>query len=166
MSLFGSIKDFIDGKPSKEDEELELDAEPKVKLEPVTYPSNTSSTANSNLISAPVASNATSNKDMNLKVVKPSSYKDVKEVAIYLKNNSTVLLNLESADHEVSRRILDFLAGVTFTIGGTFQKVAKNTFVVTPPNVNIVEAPNKVTATSVSAETLGLSGNSGETLYN
>lgn len=165
MSLFGSIKDFIDGKPSKEDEELELEAEPKVKLEPVTYPSNTSSSTNSSLLTAPAASSAT-NKDMNLKVVKPSSYKDVKEVAIYLKNNSTVLLNLESADHEVSRRILDFLAGVTFTIGGTFQKVAKNTFVVTPPNVNIVEAPNKVTATSVSAETLGLSGNSGETLYN
>ena len=154
MGLFGSIKDFIDGKPTKDEEELDVELDsPRASLEPVR--------------NTPVQNDlALAGSGVDLKVVKPNSYKDVKEVATYLKNYNTVLLNLETADPTVSRRILDFLAGVTFTIGGTFKKIAKNTYVISAPNVNVVEAPNKINASSVSSDTLGLSGSSGETLFN
>ena len=118
---------------------------------------------------SPVSENevsVTSNTSLDLKVAKPVDYTDVKEIANYLKSGHTVLLNLESAEKDPSRRILDFLAGVTFTIGGTLKPVARKTYIISPPNVNVSDAPNNKYASTPSSVTMGLGGGTGETLYN
>lgn len=71
-------------------------------------------------------------------LVKPERFEDAPSVADHLNAKRTVVLNLESAPKEVSRRIVDFLSGVAYANNGQFKKVANNTFIITPFNVDIM----------------------------
>ena len=75
--------------------------------------------------------------NLELKVVKPDRYEDVKQIADHLINRRTVVLNLEGANKETARRIIDFLSGVAYSIDGQLKRVANNTFVITPHNVAV-----------------------------
>ena len=59
-------------------------------------------------------------------------------IADHLKNRKTVLLNLEGADRDMVRLMIDFLRGVTYALGGTLKRVANGTFIVTPYDVDII----------------------------
>lgn len=72
-----------------------------------------------------------------IKVVRPERFDSVKQIADHLLNRRTVVLNLEATNKENSRRIIDFLSGVTYSINGNLRKVANNTFVITPNNVEV-----------------------------
>ncbi|MCL2096585.1 MAG: cell division protein SepF [Oscillospiraceae bacterium] len=74
---------------------------------------------------------------VELKVVKPGDYQEVTQIADHLINRRTVILNLEDTNKETSRRLLDFLAGVAYTIQGQIERVADRTFVITPSNIGI-----------------------------
>ena len=67
-----------------------------------------------------------------------SSSADGSIVADHLINRRTVVLNLESTNKEVSRRLLDFLSGVAYAIDGQIKRVANSTFIITPYNVGVV----------------------------
>lgn len=91
---------------------------------------------------APQPSAAASGMSLNgaaieLKVVKPSEFKDGPSIAEHLLNKRTVVLNLEDTDKDTSRRLIDFLFGVAYSIGGEIKKVANNAYVITPQNVAI-----------------------------
>ena len=60
------------------------------------------------------------------------------EVADHLRDKRTVVLNLESANKDVSRRILDFVSGVAYATDGKIQKIANSTYIITPFNVEIM----------------------------
>lgn len=74
---------------------------------------------------------------IELKVVRPDNFVNSRQVADHLLNNRTVVLNLEATNKETARRILDFLSGVAYSIGGQLKKVANNTYVITPNNVDV-----------------------------
>lgn len=74
---------------------------------------------------------------IELKVVKPERYDNVTQIADHLLNHRTVVLNLEATNRETARRILDFLSGVAYSIDGQLKRVANNTFVITPCNVDV-----------------------------
>ena len=74
---------------------------------------------------------------LELKVIRPDRYENVSQIADHLLNKRTVVLNLEATNKETSRRIIDFLMGVAYSIGGNLKKVANNTFVITPNNVDV-----------------------------
>jgi len=78
---------------------------------------------------------------LELKVVKPESFESVNQIADHLLNRRTVVLNLEDTDRETSRRLIDFLSGVAYSIKGTMKRVAKHTFVITPNNVGVSGVP-------------------------
>ena len=80
--------------------------------------------------------NATTQLEVVL--VKPEAYADGSIVADHLINRRTVVLNLESTNKEVSRRLLDFLSGVAYAIDGQIKRVANSTFIITPYNVGVV----------------------------
>ena len=71
-------------------------------------------------------------------LVKPERFEDASTVADHLNAKRTVVLNLESANKDVARRILDFLSGVAYANDGQIKKVANCTFIITPYNVDIV----------------------------
>ncbi len=74
---------------------------------------------------------------IELKVVKPERYANVKQIADHLLNHRTVVLNLEATNKETAKRLLDFLSGVAYSIDGQLKRVASNTFVITPCNVDV-----------------------------
>ncbi len=76
---------------------------------------------------------------LEMKVVKPEKYESqtAQKIADHLLSNRTVVLNLESTNKESARRLIDFLSGVAYSIGGYIQRVAANTFIIVPENVDI-----------------------------
>ena len=77
---------------------------------------------------------------LELKVVHSEKYEEVPSVAEHLLNHCTVVLDLNDANKEVRRRILDFLSGVAFSIGGQMRRVTDNTYILTPSNVDVSES--------------------------
>lgn len=71
-------------------------------------------------------------------LVRPEVFTDAKQIADHLLKGKTVVLNLETANAENKRRIIDFIAGVTYAKSGSIKKVAKCTYIVTPQNVGFV----------------------------
>lgn len=71
-------------------------------------------------------------------LMKPDRFESAAEVADHLRDRHTVVLNLESANKEISRRLIDFLSGVAYAQEGKIKKVANSTYIITPYNVNIL----------------------------
>ena len=98
----------------------------------------------------PADNEATSS--IELKVVKPQLFEDSAQVADHLLSKRTVVLNLEDTNKEAARRILDFLTGVAYSIGGNIKKVANSAYVVTPSNVDVSEGQIKQKAAAAKTE--------------
>ena len=71
-------------------------------------------------------------------LVKPERFENASEIADHLKEKRTVVLNLESTDKDVARRLIDFLSGVAYAGEGKIKKVAANTYIITPYSVYIM----------------------------
>ena len=71
-------------------------------------------------------------------LVKPDRYENASEIADHLRDKRTVVLNLEKTQKDVSRRLLDFLSGVAYAQEGKIKKVALQTYIVMPYNVDIM----------------------------
>ena len=71
-------------------------------------------------------------------LVKPERFEGASTIADHLNNKRTVVLNLESTNKEVSRRLVDFLSGVAYANNGQIKRVANSTFIITPYNVDIM----------------------------
>ena len=70
-------------------------------------------------------------------LVKPERFEDASEIADHLKDKRTVVLNLESTNKDIARRLIDFLSGVAYAGEGKIKKVAANTYIITPYHVDI-----------------------------
>jgi cell division inhibitor SepF len=71
-------------------------------------------------------------------LVKPERFENAAEIADHLREKRTVVLNLESTNKDMARRLLDFLSGVTYAQDGKIKKVAVSTYIITPYNVDIM----------------------------
>lgn len=80
---------------------------------------------------------STSISSSKMVITQPNCFEDVQEIADYLKNKKSIIVNLENVNKEDARRILDFLGGSTFVIEGTIQKISNLIYLVTPRNVEI-----------------------------
>ncbi len=75
---------------------------------------------------------------MQVVLVKPERFDTVSEIADHLRERRAVVLNLESANKDVARRLVDFLSGCAYALDGKIKKVAIATYIITPYNVDIV----------------------------
>ena len=80
---------------------------------------------------------------LELKVVKPQHFDSVPQIADHLLNKRTVVLNLEKTNKETARRLIDFLSGVAYSIGGSLKRITANTYIITASNVDIGDAQLK-----------------------
>lgn len=71
-------------------------------------------------------------------LVKPERFENASEIADHLREKRTVVLNLESTNKDVARRLLDFLSGVAYAGEGKIKKVSANTYIITPYSVDIM----------------------------
>jgi len=70
-------------------------------------------------------------------VVAPARFGDAKEIADRLKDNRPVIVNLQMADRDLQRRMIDFCSGVTYALSGEMEKVADQVFLLAPSNVKV-----------------------------
>ncbi len=83
--------------------------------------------------------NINATTQLQVVLAKPEKFDDAPAVADHLNAKRTVVLNLETAPKEVSRRLIDFLTGVAYANRGNIQLVANSTFIITPYNVDLMD---------------------------
>ncbi len=88
------------------------------------------------------------NRPRSLNVQKPSQFSDAKNIARILQEHHMVIVNMRKLDRDLSRRIVDFLSGIAFSMDGSSQKIAEQMFLFTSSEFEI----NMDQASSLSQE--------------
>lgn len=129
MSIKSKIKTFffLDDEYDDNEEEFEEMPEPMVK-QPLHRPQ----------AKAPnVVSLQSVQKSSKVILIEPRVYAEAQEVADHLKNRRAVVVNLQRIEHDQAKRIVDFLSGTVYAIGGDIQRIGTSIFLCTPDNVEI-----------------------------
>jgi Uncharacterized protein conserved in bacteria len=128
--FYDDYEDDYEEKPKKSFFKKEKNYDEEEEYEPVA---KTSRAANK----VTPMRQASKKSNMEVRVMKPASVDDSREIAETLLGNRTVILNLEGLDLEIAQRIIDFISGSTFAIDGNLQKISNYIFLITPTNVDI-----------------------------
>ena len=80
---------------------------------------------------------ATNGRDVRVHLVIPKSFNDAQDVADKFKDSIPVILNLQSSDTDLSKRLIDFSSGLTYALDGGMQRIADKVFLLTPRNVEV-----------------------------
>jgi len=75
--------------------------------------------------------------DVRVHFVAPKNFNDVQDVADHFKDAIPVILNLQSTDTDLSKRLIDFSSGLTYALDGGMQRIADKVFLLTPQNVEV-----------------------------
>ena len=75
--------------------------------------------------------------DVQVHLVIPRNFNDAQQVADQFKRSVPVILNLQATDHELSKRMIDFCSGLTYSLDGGMQRIAEKIFLLTPRNVEV-----------------------------
>ncbi|MBR2712129.1 MAG: cell division protein SepF [Bacilli bacterium] len=70
-------------------------------------------------------------------LLEPRAYSESQQIADHLKKRNTVVVNLKRVTPEQAKRIVDFLSGTLYAIGGDLQKLGSGIFLCTPKNINV-----------------------------
>ena len=70
-------------------------------------------------------------------LLEPRAYSEAQQIADHLKNRNSVVVNLKRVTSDQAKRIIDFLSGCIYSIGGKMQKIGVCIYLCTPKNVNI-----------------------------
>lgn len=120
---------------------------------PAPAPAAAQPRRNNNVVGLP------SSRKEEIVVLEPASFADAREIAEALKVKKSILLNMRKTDKELARRIIDFLSGISYAIGGHSQKVADQIFLFTPGHIEIlVPDPNTYQAAGGDPESVSLDG--------
>lgn len=106
---------------------------PKVKNERKVNMKNEVANGN-NLVSLHTAA---SSKHAKVVLIEPRVYAEAQDIAENLKNKRATIVNLQRIDREQGKRIIDFLSGTVYALGGDIQKVGLDIFLCTPDNVEV-----------------------------
>ena len=79
-------------------------------------------------------------KETSVLLFSPKSFDEAGELVSYLQQELTVVMTLENVPAETARRLLDFLSGIAFALGGKITPVSAKTYFITPANVDILGA--------------------------
>jgi cell division inhibitor SepF len=80
---------------------------------------------------------AVSGAAVRVHLVVPRSFNDAQSIADKFKDSTPVIVNLQGADPELSKRLIDFSSGLTYALSGSMQRVADRVFLLTPRNVEV-----------------------------
>lgn len=127
MSLVDKIKNIMGLPEDDTDEEMDL-----ITNDGSTNYQSVSSNKSNKVL------NINTTTQLQVVLVKPERYDDASAIADHLNSKHTVVLNLEDASRDISRRLLDFLSGVAYANGGQIKRVANGTYIITPYNVDIM----------------------------
>ena len=125
--------EFDDYEYDEQTEEIFSEQEPTQQEEPARHKHTRAQETGSNKVV-----NIHSQSQAQVVLFKPNNFgEDTRMIADELLKVHTVILNLEDANRDISRRILDFLSGVAYANSGKVKKVATRTYIITPYNVDL-----------------------------
>jgi cell division inhibitor SepF len=75
--------------------------------------------------------------DIQVHLVIPKNFNDAQQIADQFKDAIPVILNLQSSDSDLSKRLIDFASGLTYALDGGMQRIADKVFLLTPRNVEV-----------------------------
>lgn len=130
MGFMEKVKNMLTVPDDEEYEDDEMDI--ISKREEKAAASSESSRRNNKVV------NIHATTQLQVVLVKPERFDDASSIADHLNEKRTVVLNLESTNKDVSRRLVDFLSGVAYANNGQIKRVANSTFIITPYNVDIM----------------------------
>lgn len=81
--------------------------------------------------------NVYSANSTEVKVMKPASFDDVRDICDTILSKKVVILNMEGLDLSVAQRIIDFMSGACYAVDGNLQKVSNYIFAITPKSIDI-----------------------------
>ncbi|MFT4413484.1 cell division protein SepF [Fredinandcohnia humi] len=126
MSIKSKFKSFFaleDEYEYDEEEYFEEEVEPTRPIKPSTKQN--------------VVSLQSVQKSSKVVLFEPRVYAEAQEIADHLKNRRAVVVNLQRIQHDQAKRIVDFLSGTVYAIGGDIQRIGANIFLCTPDNVDV-----------------------------
>jgi cell division inhibitor SepF len=85
----------------------------------------------------PVSGRGNGNGDVRVHLVVPKSFNDAQQIADKFKDSIPVILNLQTSETDLSKRLIDFASGLTYALDGGMQRIADKVFMLTPRNVEI-----------------------------
>ncbi len=136
MGLLDSIKNIMTIPDDDfEDDELVEEAPAPKKRAAAEEPAR--SAAPARLIKSKAGVQQTG-AQMQVVLVKPDRFEDVTSIADHLDERKTVVLNLEAANRETARRIIDFMSGAAYAHHGNLRQVANSTFLIVPSGVDMM----------------------------
>lgn len=133
MGLMEKIKNFMTTEEEEYEDEEDVDLFAKAPDKAADAAKEESHNRSGNKVV-----NIHTTAQLQVVLVKPERFEDAVGIADHLGDKRTVVLNLESTNKDVSRRIVDFLSGVAYANNGQIKRVANSTFIITPYNVDIV----------------------------
>lgn len=74
---------------------------------------------------------------MEVVVIQPGTYDEAQVIADHIRSQRPVIVNLEKMDYSIAQRIMDFVSGAVYTLGGNLERVTQNIFIIAPENVDI-----------------------------
>ncbi|MEW6623161.1 MAG: cell division protein SepF [Bacillota bacterium] len=78
------------------------------------------------------------NKPIKIVLCNPTEYDQVQTIADHLRNSRPVIVNMETLDKNLAKRIMDFLSGTTYAISGSMHKINPNIVLVIPQNFTLI----------------------------
>lgn len=134
MKVMNKIKNFFELDGDYEEEYFEeVEKESKLQYAPMEEePKKQEKPAKNNLVSLQSVQ-----KNTKLIISEPRNYDDAMEIGNHLKARRAVVINLQRLENESARRIMDFLSGVIYALGGDMQKVGVDIFLCTPDNYEV-----------------------------
>lgn len=82
-------------------------------------------------------SGTSTNKSGKMILLEPRAFSESQQIADHLKKRNTVVVNMKRVTPDQAKRIIDFLSGTVYAIGGDLQKIGGGIFLCTPKNVNV-----------------------------
>lgn len=141
MSILDKMKNTM-GLGGDTDEIMEEELEEKEPARPITPPP----LRQDNVIDISDIANSPSKdlaRRMNVIIVLPKSFDDAQEIANSLKSKKPVVVNFEGTESETAKRIIDFVSGTTYALGGVIKKLGRSVFLCAPSNVNVSDGGKK-----------------------
>ncbi|MGL5615572.1 MAG: cell division protein SepF [Sarcina sp.] len=135
--VFGKMRELLGFEEDGEDFEDELEEvgeghgeesnyEPVIKTAPAQQAASTSKIVNIHSASA-----------AKIMITKPMSYEDAAEITDALKNRKIVVVNTSALETRTAQRLLDFISGAIYALGGELQDVENRIYIVSPSNVEV-----------------------------
>ncbi|MFC4735520.1 cell division protein SepF [Bacillus daqingensis] len=133
MTFKNKLKRFFDMEDEYEEKEIVVEEEPE-EYQPPARIKKSKKQERQNVVSL---SSVTSQQGSKVMLLEPHSYDEVQDIADELKNRKAVVINLQRLPRDQARRIVDFLSGTVYAIGGDIQKLGEQIFLCTPDNVDV-----------------------------